>query len=176
MLPQFLRASGSRGRHHRRTRFPYSQQKRGLFDAGFPALHLNDFRSSTLIVLYHRQGSFWSEGLVAALAVWLLLIVMNVDAGAPLGGPIGGGRALGSSSITIRHRGVQPCLLMLMAGVALFATDHVASGREERDRPFQTGVCLGIGGDRDPPDQTSWSVRGVLLSPAPFLFGDKYDW
>ncbi|WP_052622002.1 DUF6541 family protein, partial [Mycobacterium tuberculosis] len=183
MLPQFLSVRQQEDIIAGHAFPTYLSKKRGLFDAVFQhSRHLNDFPVQYALIVLAAIGGLilLVKKIWWPLAVWLLLIVMNVDAGTPLGGPIGGvAGALGEFFYHDPRRiaAATTLLLMLMAGVALFATVMllVAAAKRltDRFRPQPVSVWASA---------TATLLIGATLVSAwhyfprhRFLFGDKYD-
>lgn len=173
LLPQFWAVKQQEDIIAGHSFLTYLSKKRGLFDAVFQhSRHLNDFPVQYALILVAAVGGFvlLVRRMWWPLAVWLLLIVVNVDAGTPLGGPIGrlaGGFGEFFYKDPRRIAAATTLLLMLMAGVGLF-----------------TVVTLLV---RRLPGPASASITAALLLIAVlvstwhyfprhrFLFGDKYD-
>ncbi len=183
LLPQFLSVKEQEDIIAGHSFLTYLSKKRGLFDAVFQhSRHLNDFPVQYALIALAAIGGFilLIKKIWWPLAVWLLLIVMNVDAGTPLGGPIGvvaGGFGEFFYKDPRRIAAATTLLLMLMAGVALFAIVMlVVAGTKRLTDRFRTlpapvwaaatavllvGACL----------VSSWHY----FPRHRFLFGDKYD-
>jgi hypothetical protein len=184
LLPQFLSVKQQEDIIAGHAFPTYLSKKRGLFDAVVQhSRHLNDFPVQYALIVLAAIGGFilLIKKIWWPLAVWLLLIVMNVDAGTPLGGPIGvvaGGFGEFFYKDPRRIAAATTLLLMLMAGVALFAIVMllVAGAKrliENRARPLPArfwaaatavllvGACL----------VSTWHY----FPRHRFLFGDKYD-
>ena len=183
LLPQFISVTQQEDIIAGHSFPTYLSKKRGLFDAVFQhSRHLNDFP-----VQYTLTGLAAVGGLILLikkiwwpLAVWLLLIVVNVDAGTPLRGPIGvvaGGFGEFFYKDPRRIAAATTLLLMPMAGIGLFAAGMVAvAGAKrlaDRFKPLPAPVWV--------------SATAVLLVVATLasgrhylyrhivLFGNKYD-
>ncbi len=183
MLPQFISVKQQEDIIAGHSFLTYLSKKRGLFDAVFQhSRHLNDFP-----VQYGLSALLAVGGLILLakrvwwpLAAWLVLVVVNVDAGTPLGGPIGTvAGALGELFYKDPRRVAAATTLLLppIAGVALFAI--VGFGVWAARRLSARFVTL---------PQRAWAVAtAVLVAVAgvlsawhyfprhAFLFGDKYD-
>ncbi|MDA3659011.1 DUF6541 family protein [Mycobacterium xenopi] len=185
LLPQFISVKQQEDVIAGHSYLTYLSKKRGLFDAVFQhSRHLNDFPVQYALIALAAAG-----GLILLvrriwwpLAVWLVLIVANVDAGTPLGGPIGtlaGGLGEFFYKDPRRIAAATALLLVPMAGVALFALVMVVVAAAERlvgrflTRPVAAPV---------------WAAAAAVLLVAAnlvsawhyfprhrFLFGDKYD-
>ncbi|MCV7198840.1 DUF6541 family protein [Mycobacterium angelicum] len=183
LLPQFLSVTQQEDIIAGHAFPTYLSKRRGLFDAVFQhSRHLNDFP-----VQYAMTALAVVGGLILLvkkvwwpLAVWLLLIVMNVDAGTPLGGPIGvvaGGFGEFFYKDPRRIAAATTLLLTAGAGLGLFAivvfAVALAKVLTSRFRPM--------------PARFWASATAVLLLVCTlvsnwhyfprhrFLFGDKYD-
>lgn len=184
LLPQFISVRQQEDIIAGHSFLTHLSKKRGLWDAVFQhSRHLNDFPYQ-----YGLMALAIAGGLVFAykkiwwpLAVWLLLVLVDLDAGTPLGGPLGAlAGAFGeffykdprriSAAITL--------LLMPMAGLALFlvVTVVVAAAQRVADRRFKPL----------PPPAWTAATAVLLLVTTVFtarhyfyrhlvLFGDKYD-
>ncbi len=185
LLPQFLSVRQQEDIIAGHSFLTYLSTKRGVFDAVFQhSRHLNDFP-----VQYALIGLSAAGGLILLLrrvwwplAVWLLLMVVNVDAGTPLGGPIGAlAGAFGEFFYKDPRRLAAAATLLLapMAGIALawLATTVVAATRRLLDQRMDRPVSAPV-----------WAAATVVLIAAVsltsqwhyfprhrFLFGDKYD-
>ncbi|OBI42728.1 hypothetical protein A5707_06045 [Mycobacterium kyorinense] len=181
MLPQFLVVKKQEDIIAGHSFLTYLSKKRGLFDAVFQhSRHLNDFP-----VQYGLTALAAIGGLVLLvkliwwpLAVWLLLIVVNVDAGTPLGGPVGAVAGLFGEFFYKDPRRIAAATTLLltpMAGIGLLALVALLMG-----------VVRRLGGRRlsAPALGTVGAVAllAVTLISAwhyfprhRFLFGDKYD-
>ncbi len=188
LLPQFLSVKQQEDVIAGHSFLTYLSKKRGLFDAVFQhSRHLNDFR-----VQYALIGLAGVGGVILLvkkiwwpLAVWLLLVLVNVDSGTPLGGPIGTlAGAFGEFFYKDPRRLAAATTLLLapMAGIALFALvlAAVTAARRLIDRRRPQPVAE--------PFWPVWAVTTAVLVLAVslastwhyfprhrFLFGDKYD-
>lgn len=183
MLPQFLSVEQQEDIIAGHSFLTYLSKKRGVFDAIFQhSRHLNDFPVQYALIVVAAIGGFilLVKKIWWPLAVWLLLVFMNVNAGTPLGGPpeaVAGAFGEFFYNDPRRIAAATTLLLMPMAGVALFAL-----------------VMLAVAGTRRLCDrfktlpQPFWSTVTVALLVATclvstwhyfprhrFLFGDKYD-
>lgn len=183
MLPQFLSVQQQEDIIAGHSFLTYLSKKRGLFDAVFQhSRHLNDFPVQYGLILLAAVGGFMLlvKKIWWPLAVWLLLVVMNVNAGTPLGGPIGavaGGLGEFFYNDPRRIAAATTLLLMLMAGIAVFTLVMLAvAGAKRLTHRYRT------------LPQSFWtSVTAALLIAIclvstwhyfprhRFLFGDKYD-
>ncbi|GBE64143.1 membrane protein [Mycobacterium sp. MFM001] len=173
LLPQFWAVKQQEDIIAGHSFLTYLSKKRGLFDAVFQhSRHLNDFPVQYALILVAAVGGIvlLVRRIWWPLAVWLLLIVMNVDAGTPLGGPIG---ALAGAFDEFFYKdprriaAATTLLLMLMAGVGLF-------------------TVVALVARRLPSPASAWLTAALLLAVVlvstwhyfprhRFLFGDKYD-
>ncbi|MBV9320113.1 MAG: hypothetical protein JO106_09420, partial [Mycobacterium sp.] len=185
LLPQFLSVRQQEDVIAGHSFLTYLSKKRGLFDAVFQhSRHLNDFPVQYALIALAAIGGviLLVKKIWWPLAVWLLLIVVNVDAGTPLGGPVGAlAGAFGEFFYKDPRRLAAATTLLLapMAGVALvaIATLLVTLARQRTDRRTARPVA-------DPvwAATTAVLVTAVSLAAAwhyfprhRFLFGDKYD-
>jgi hypothetical protein len=181
MLPQFLSVTKQEDVIAGHSFLTYLSKKRGLFDAVFQhSRHLNDFPVQYALILLAGVGGFvlLVKKILWPLAVWLLLIVVNVDAGTPLGGPIGtlaGGLGEFFYHDPRRVAAATTLLLAPMAGIGLFTlvAAGVAVARRPAGRRRWTPAWVGL--------TAVLLVAGTLVSAwhyfprHRFLFGDKYD-
>ena len=92
LLPQFLSVTEQEDIIAGHSFLTYLSMRHGLFDAVFQhSRHLNDFPYQYALTALAAVGGFilLVKKVWWPLAVWLLLIVINVDAGTPLWGPLG---------------------------------------------------------------------------------------
>lgn len=183
LLPQFLSVTQQEDIIAGHAFPTYLSKKRGLFDAVFQhSRHLNDFPVQYALIGLAAAGGFIMlvKKVWWPLVVWLLLIVVNVDAGTPLGGPIGisaGGFGEFFYKDPRRIAAATTLLLMPMAGIALFVATlmvvALAKRLAHRVRPVPTPTW-------------GWVTAALLLAATlvsawhyfprhRFLFGDKYD-
>lgn len=183
LLPQFISVQEQEDIIAGHSFLTYLSKKRGLFDAVFQhSRHLNDFPVQYWLIALAATG-----GLILLvkrvwwpLALWLLLIVVNVDAGTPIGGPIGAVAGMFGEFFYKDPRRIAAATTLLlepMAGIALFAivlgVVAVARRLTGRFKPLPAPVWV--------------SVTAVLLLATTvlsahrylyrhlWLFGDKYD-
>lgn len=183
LLPQFISVQGQEDIIAGHSFLTYLSKKRGLFDAVFQhSRHLNDFPYQYGLMALAILG-----GLLLAykriwwpLAVYLLLVVVEVDAGTPLGGPIGAVAGMFGEFFYKDPRRISAAITLLlepMAGVALFT--------------IVVGIVAGakrVTGRFKPLPAAVWvSATAVLLVAITVLtgrhylyrhlvlFGDKYD-
>ncbi|KAA8960473.1 DUF6541 family protein [Mycobacterium sp.] len=181
MLPQFLSVTKQEDVIAGHAFLTYLSTKRGVFDAIFQhSRHLNDFPVQYALILLAGAGGFvlLIRKILWPLAVWLLLIVVNVDAGTPLGGPIGtlaGGVGEFFYHDPRRVAAATTLLLVPMAGVGLFTlvVQLVAVVRRTAGRRRWTPAWAGV---------AAVALAAATLVSAwhyfprhRFLFGDKYD-
>ncbi|MHA7649926.1 DUF6541 family protein [Mycobacterium sp. ML4] len=183
LLPQFLSVTQQEDIIAGHSFLTYLSKKRGLFDAVFQhSRHLNDFPVQYALILLAAVGGFIMlvKKIWWPLAVWLLYILINVDAGTPLGGPIGaiaGGFGEFFYKDPRRIAAATTPLLNLMAALALVTI--VAAAVALAKRFVQP---------RKPMPSRFWAAAtavllvGISLLSAwhyfprhRFLFGDKYD-
>jgi hypothetical protein len=181
LLPQLLTLRHLEGIVAGHSFLTHLGRKRGLFDAVFQhSRHLNDFPVQYALIGLAAVGglSLLAMRIWWPLAVWLLLIVADVDSGAPLGGPIGA--VVNRFGETFYHdprrlSAAVALLLAPMAGIGLvaltIAVKRVADELTRRRLPAP--VWAGA---------TAVLLVAVSLAGAwyyfprhRFLFGDKYD-
>jgi D-galactosaminyltransferase len=185
LLPQFRSVKQQEDVIAGHSFLTYLSKKRGLFDAVFQhSRHLNDFPVQYALIALAGIGGLilLVKKIWWPLAVYLLLIVVNVDAGTPLGGPVGAlAGAFGEFFYKDPRRLSAAVTLLLapMAGVGLFAIvmGLLTVVRRLTDRLTARPVAAPV-----------WAVATVVLLVAAslvsawhyfprhrFLFGDKYD-
>ncbi|MDD4867648.1 MAG: hypothetical protein PHQ28_11190 [Mycobacterium sp.] len=183
LLPQFRSVQQQEDIIAGHSFLTYLSKKRGLFDAVFQhSRHLNDFP-----VQYGLSALLVVGGVVLLvkrvwwpLAAWLVLVVVNVDAGTPLGGPLGAVAGMLGEFFYKDPRRVAAATTLLLppiAGVGLFtivAAAVAAAGR-------WTGRFTPL------PERVRFPATAALLTAATvlsawhyfprhaFLFGHKYD-
>lgn len=157
--------------------------KRGVWDAVFQhSRHLNDFPYQYGLMTLAIVGGiiFAYKKIWWPLAVWLLLVVVDVDAGTPFGGPLGAVAGAFGEFFYKDPRRISAAITLLlqpMAGVALFV--------------IVTGVVAGakrVVGRFKPLPAPVWAAATAVLLVATtvftarhyfyrhlVLFGDKYD-
>ena len=183
LLPQFISVRQQEDIIAGHSFLTYLSKKRGLYDAVFQhSRHLNDFpyqyglMSLAIIggILFAYKKIWWP------LAVWLLLVVVDVDAGTPLGAPLGAIAGAFGEFFYKDPRRISAAITLLlqpMAGVALFVivTGVVAGAKRvaDRSRPLPapawtaaTAALLLV--------TTVFTARHYFYRHL-FLFGDKYD-
>ncbi|OBH48745.1 hypothetical protein A5687_15120 [Mycobacterium mantenii] len=183
LLPQFISVQGQEDIIAGHSFLTHLSKKRGVFDAVFQhSRHLNDFPVQYGLIAVTAIGGviFLVKKIWWPLAVWLLLVVVDIDAGNPLGGPIGAVAGMFGEFFYKDPRRISAAITLLlepMAGVALFAIvlAAVAGAKRvtSRFRPLATPVWI--------------AATAVLLVAATVLtgrhyfyrhlvlFGDKYD-
>jgi D-galactosaminyltransferase len=183
LLPQFISVTQQEDIIAGHSFPTYLSKWQGLFDAFLQhSRHLNDFPYQYALIALAGVGGLillWKK-VWWPLAVWLLLIVMNVDAGTPLGGPLGvvaGGFDEFFYKDPRRIAAATTLLLMPMAGIALFAVIVACAAGAKRlaDRfkplpaPAWTAATVAV------------LVLAILVSARQYLwrhivlFGNKYD-
>lgn len=185
LLPQFIAVRQQEDIIAGHSFLTHLSMKRGAFNAVFQhSRHLNDFPVQYALIGLAGVGGvvLLARKIWWPLAVWLLLIVVNVDAGTPLGGPIGAlAGDVGEFFYKDPRRLTAATTLLLtpMAGLGLFTLVvllvAVARRAGARRRAGQ-------------PAAPAWgAVTAVLLLTATllsgwhyfprhrYLFGDKYD-
>ncbi|CAM3389080.1 hypothetical protein BST27_27730 [Mycobacterium intermedium] len=183
LLPQFLSVTQQEDIIAGHSFLTYLSKRRGIFDAVFQhSRHLNDFP-----VQYGLTALAVIGGVVLLvkkiwwpLAVWALLIVVNVNAGTPLGGPVERiAGTIGEFFYNDPRRVAAATTLILTsgAGLGLFVvvafTVGAAKALSARFRPLPASVWT--------PATAALLVGACLISAwhyfprHRFLFGDKYD-
>ncbi|HEX5256198.1 MAG TPA: DUF6541 family protein [Mycobacterium sp.] len=183
LLPQFISVQGQEDIIAGHSFLTYLSKKRGVFDAVFQhSRHLNDFPVQYGLIAVTAIGGviFLVKKIWWPLALWLVLVVVDVDAGNPLGGPIGAVAGMFGEFFYKDPRRISAAITLLlepMAGVAVFA--------------IVVGVVAGakrVTGRFKPLPAPVWvSATAVLLVATTVLtgrhylyrhlvlFGDKYD-
>ncbi len=183
LLPQFISVQGQEDIIAGHSFLTHLSKKRGIFDTVFQhSRHLNDFPVQYGLIAVTAVGGviFLIKKIWWPLALWLLLVVVGVDAGNPLGGPIGAVAGMFGEFFYKDPRRISSAITLLlepMAGVALFA--------------IVMGVVAGakrVTGRFKPLPAPVWvSAVAVLLVATTVLtgrhylyrhivlFGDKYD-
>lgn len=183
LLPQFISVQGQEDIIAGHSFLTHLSKKRGLFDAVFQhSRHLNDFPVQYGLIAVTALGAviFLIKKVWWPLVLWLLLVVVDVDAGNPLRGPIGAVAGMFGEFFYKDPRRISAAITLLlepMAGVALFAmVVGIVAGAKRvsgRFKPFPTPVWI--------------SATAVLLVAITVLtgrhylyrhlvlFGDKYD-
>ncbi|ANR91760.1 DUF6541 family protein [Mycobacterium avium] len=183
LLPQFISVQQQEDIIAGHSFLTYLSKKRGLFDAVFQhSRHLNDFPVQYGLIALAAIGAIvlLVKKIWWPLAVWLLLVVVNVDAGNPLGGPIGALAGAFGEFFYKDPRRISAAITLLlepMAGLALFlvVTACVAGAKRigRRWRPLPAPVWVSA--------TAVLLVATTMLSARHYLyrhlvlFGDKYD-
>ncbi|OBH14329.1 DUF6541 family protein [Mycobacterium sp. E3247] len=158
-------------------------KKRGVWDAVFQhSRHLNDFPYQYGLMSLAILGGiiFAYKRIWWPLALWLLLVVVDVDAGTPLGGPVGAIAGAFGEFFYKDPRRISAAITLLlepMAGVALFLIVMVVVAGAQR-----------VAGRFKPLPAPAWTAATAVLLVATtvftarhyfyrhlVLFGDKYD-
>ncbi len=170
LLPQFISVQGQEDIIAGHSFLTHLSKKRGLFDMVFQhSRHLNDFPVQYGLIAVTAIGGviFLVKKIWWPLALWLLLVVVGVDAGNPLGGPVGALAGMFGEFFYKDPRRISAAITLLlepMAGVALFA--------------IVVGVVAGVrrvtGRFRPVPAPVWVSVTAVLLVAATVLTGRHY--
>jgi hypothetical protein len=170
LLPQFISVQGQEDIIAGHSFLTHLSKKRGLFDMVFQhSRHLNDFPVQYGLIAVTAIGGviFLVKKIWWPLALWLLLVVVGVDAGNPLGGPVGALAGMFGEFFYKDPRRISAAITLLlepMAGVALFA--------------IVVGVVAGVrrvtGRFRPLPAPVWVSVTAVLLVAATVLTGRHY--
>ena len=183
LLPQFFSVRQQEDIIAGHSFLTHLSKKRGFFDAVFQhSRHLNDFPVQYALIALAAIGAviLLVKRIWWPVAVWLLLVVVDVDAGNPLRGPIGAlAGALGEFFYKDPRRISAAITLLLepMAGMALFSIVMVvvagAKRITNRSKPQPaplwvgaTAVLLIVA--------TVFSARHYFYRHL-LLFGDKYD-
>ncbi|MGB8389329.1 DUF6541 family protein [Mycobacterium sp.] len=183
LLPQFISVRQQEDIIAGHSFLTHLSKKQGIFNAIFQhSRHLNDFPVQYALIVLAGLGGIilLSKRIWWPLAVWLLLVVVDVDAGNPLRGPVGtlaGGFGEFFYKDPRRISAAITLLLTPMAGIALFAIVMVvvagAKRVTDRFKPLPapvwvsaTAVLLVV--------TTVFAARHYFYRHL-VLFGDKYD-
>ncbi|OBJ13155.1 hypothetical protein A5646_25240 [Mycobacterium sp. 1245499.0] len=191
LLPQFISVQGQEDIIAGHSFLTHLSKKRGLFDAVFQhSRHLNDFPYQYGLMALAILGGlvFAYKRIWWPLAVWLLLVVVDVDAGTPLGGPVGAVAGMFGEFFYKDPRRISAAITLLlepMAGVALFTIVVGVVGVAKR---VAARVRPSLASDRRLGPVPVWiAATATLLVVAAVLtgrhylyrhivlFGDKYD-
>ncbi|RAU98732.1 hypothetical protein DQP58_04540 [Mycobacterium colombiense] len=191
LLPQFISVQGQEDIIAGHSFLTHLSKKRGLFDAVFQhSRHLNDFPYQYGLMALAIIGGllFAYKRIWWPLAVWLLLVVVDVDAGTPLGGPVGAVAGMFGEFFYKDPRRISAAITLLlepMAGVALFTIVVGVVGVAKR---VAARVRPSLASDRRLGPAPLWiAATAALLVAATVLtgrhylyrhivlFGDKYD-
>ncbi|BBZ72501.1 DUF6541 family protein [Mycobacterium paraseoulense] len=183
LLPQFISVQQQEDIIAGHSFLTHLGKKRGAFDAVFQhSRHLNDFPYQYgLMTLAIVGGIFFAyKRIWWPLALWALLVVVDVDAGTPLGGPIGTIAGAFGEFFYKDPRRISAAITLLlepMAGVALFVIVMVVVAGVKR-----------VAGRFKPLPAPVWTAATAVLLVATtvftarhyfyrhlVLFGDKYD-
>ncbi|OMC19801.1 DUF6541 family protein [Mycobacterium colombiense] len=183
LLPQFISVQGQEDIIAGHSFLTHLSKKRGLFDTVFQhSRHLNDFPVQYGLIAVTAIGGviFLVKKIWWPLALWLVLVVVDVDAGNPLGGPIGAVAGMFGEFFYKDPRRISAAITLLlepMAGVALFViVVGVVAGAKRvtgRFRPFPAPVWIAA--------TAALLVVATVLTGRHYLyrhlvlFGDKYD-
>ena len=166
LLPQFFSVREQEDIIAGHSFLTHLSKKRGLFDAVFQhSRHLNDFPVQYALIALAAIGAviLLVKRIWWPVAVWLLLVVVSVDAGNPFGGPIGVlAGALGEFFYKDPRRISAAITLLLepMAGIALFsiAVVVIAGAKRVTNRP-------------KPSPASGWGPRKAGECPSPHRCG-----
>lgn len=183
LLPQFISVRQQEDIIAGHSFLTHLSKKRGVFDAVFQhSRHLNDFPYQYGLMTLAIVGGiiFAYKRIWWPLALWGLLVVVDVDAGTPLGGPIGAIAGAFGEFFYKDPRRISAAITLLlepMAGVALFLIVMVVVAGAKR-----------VAGRFKPLPAPVWTAATavLLLATTVFtarhyfyrhlvLFGDKYD-
>lgn len=183
LLPQFISVKQQEDIIAGHSFLTHLSKKRGIFDAVMQhSRHLNDFPVQYGLMAVTAVGAviFLVRRIWWPLAVWLLLLVVDVDAGNPLGGPVGAVAGIFGEFFYKDPRRISAAITLLlepMAGVAVFllVTGAVAGGKRlaERVKPQPEAIWVSA--------TAALLVVVTVLTGRHYLyrhlvlFGDKYD-
>lgn len=183
LLPQFLSVTKQEDIIAGHSFLTYLSMRHGLFDAVFQhSRHLNDFPYQWGLSFLCAVGGviLLVKKIWWPLAVWLLFIVINVDAGTPLWGPFGkiagafgeffykDPRRIAAATTPLFNLMAAVALVFMVTGAVVLAKRFVQS-RKPMPARFWTGTTAAL-------------LIGICVLSAwhyfprhRFLFGDKYD-
>ncbi|WP_221045589.1 DUF6541 family protein [Mycobacterium senriense] len=183
LLPQFISVQGQEDIIAGHSFLTHLSKKRGIFDAVFQhSRHLNDFPVQYGLIAVTAVGGviFLVKKIWWPLALWLVLVVVDVDAGNPLGGPVGAVAGMFGEFFYKDPRRISAAITLLlepMAGVAVFAivVGVVAAAKRVtgRFKPLPAPVWIAT--------TAVLLVATTVLTGRHYLyrhivlFGDKYD-
>ncbi|OBG72047.1 MULTISPECIES: DUF6541 family protein [unclassified Mycobacterium] len=183
LLPQFISVRQQEDIIAGHSFLTHLSKKRGIFDAVMQhSRHLNDFPVQYGLMAVTAVGGliFLVKRIWWPLTVWLLLVIVDVDAGNPLGGPIGAVAGVFGEFFYKDPRRISAAIALLlepMAGVAVFAlvTAVVAGAKRvvSRRRPLPAPVWASA--------TAILLVLTTVLTGRHYLYrhlvlmGDKYD-
>ncbi|MBX9982630.1 MAG: hypothetical protein K2Z76_24090, partial [Mycobacterium gordonae] len=183
LLPQFLTVTKQEDIIAGHSFLTYLSKRHGLFDAVFMhSRHLNDFPYQWGLSFLCAVGGFIMlvKKLWWPLAVWLLFIVINVDAGTPLWGPLGrvagafgeffykDPRRIAAATTPLFNLMAAIALVTLVAGAVALAKRLVQPRKPMPSRVWATATAVLLVG-------ISVGLAAHYFPRHRFLFGDKYD-
>lgn len=183
LLPQFLTVTKQEDIIAGHSFLTYLSMRHGLFDAVFMhSRHLNDFPYQWGLSFLCAVGGFIMlvKKLWWPLAVWLLFIVINVDAGTPLWGPLGrvagafgeffykDPRRIAAATTPLFNLMAAIALVTLVAGAVALAKRLVQPRKPMPSRVWATATAVLLVG-------ISVGLAAHYFPRHRFLFGDKYD-
>lgn len=201
LLPQFLSVTKQEDIIAGHSFLTYLSMRHGLFDAVFMhSRHLNDFPYQVALSFLCAVGGFillldgitwnrtvlklaWPLALLKVrwpLMVWLLFIVINVDAGTPLWGPLGrlagavgeffykDPRRIAAATTPLFNLMAAVALVWLVAGAIALAKKFTQGRKPLPNRFWATATAVLLVG-------ISVGLAVLYFPRHRFLFGDKYD-
>lgn len=183
LLPQFLSVTKQEDIIAGHSFLTYLSMRHGLFDAVFMhSRHLNDFPYQWALSFLCAVGGFIMliKKIWWPLAVWLLFIVINVDAGTPLWGPFGrvagafgeffykDPRRIAAATTPLFNLMAAVALVTLVAGAVALAKRFVQPRKPMPSRFWATATAVLLVG-------VSVGLAVHYFPRHRFLFGDKYD-
>lgn len=183
LLPQFLSVTKQEDIIAGHSFLTYLSMRHGLFDAVFMhSRHLNDFPYQWALSFLCAVGGFIMlvKKIWWPLAVWLLFIVINVDAGTPLRGPFGrvagavgeffykDPRRIAAATTPLFNLMAAVALVTLIAGAVALVKRLVQPRKPMPSRFWATATAVLLIG-------ISVASAWHYFPRHRFLFGDKYD-
>ncbi|GAB1814211.1 membrane protein [Mycobacterium sp. MUNTM1] len=183
LLPQFISVQGQEDIIAGHSFLTHLSKKRGIFDAVFQhSRHLNDFPVQYGLIAVTAVGGviFLIKKIWWPLALWLVLVVVDVDAGNPLGGPVGAAAGMFGEFFYKDPRRISAAITLLlepMAGVAVFAivVGVVAGAKRFTGRFRQLPAPVWVSATAVLLVATTVLTGRHYLYRHLVLLGDKYD-
>lgn len=183
LLPQFISVRQQEDIIAGHSFLTHLSRKRGVFDAVMQhSRHLNDFPVQYGLMAVTAIGAviFLVKRIWWPLAVWLLLIVVDIDAGNPLGGPVGAMAGVFGEFFYKDPRRISAAITLLlepMAGIAVFTlvTAAVAGAKRLGDRVTPLPAPVWVAATATLLVLTTVLTGRHYLYRHLVLLGDKYD-
>lgn len=183
LLPQFISVRQQEDIIAGHSFLTHLSRKRGVFDAVMQhSRHLNDFPVQYGLMAVTAIGAviFLVKRIWWPLAVWLLLVVVDIDAGNPLGGPVGAMAGVFGEFFYKDPRRISAAITLLlepMAGIAVFTlvTAAVAGAKRLGDRVTPLPAPVWVAATATLLVLTTVLTGRHYLYRHLVLMGDKYD-